>query len=287
MTDDRIGRLLRSWLEPRLGSEARGWFDDHLGQIAQGRWQAFALAFGLASRKLGKADLNLDADALIEADEVRSGWDPSTWTVDQSARTLLVLHWPSDDAQGYVATLDKLFASGEVGELVALYQALPVLPHPEAHRLRAAEGVRTNMKAVFCAVAHRNPYPAEQFDEGAWNQMVLKALFIGVPLAPIVGLDRRANAPLMRMLADYAHERWAAKRPISPELWRPVGPFADDQALDDLQRALLEGDDGHQRAAALALTACPHPRAAEILDQNPQRRDEVQAAAITWDSLAG
>ena len=71
------------------------------------------------------------------------------------------------------------------------------------------------MRPVFEAVAHRNPYPARHFDESAWNHLVLKALFIGSTLAPIEELDARANPTLMRMLCDYAHERWAAGRTIS------------------------------------------------------------------------
>ncbi len=73
-------------------------------------------------------------------------------------------------------------------------------------------------------MAHRNPYPSERFAENRWNHMVLKAIFVGSPLHPIQGLDARANPPLARMLCDYAHERWAAGRPVSPELLRCVGP---------------------------------------------------------------
>ncbi len=57
--------------------------------------------------------------------------------------------------------------------------------------------------------------------------MVLKALFVGSALDPIIGLDDRANPELARILIDYARERWAAARPVTPELWRTVTPFAD------------------------------------------------------------
>ena len=97
------------------------------------------------------------------------------------------------------------------------------------------------MRAVFEAVAHRSPYPKEQFAENRWNHMVLKALFVGSALHPIQGLEERANPTLARMLCDYAHERWAAGRPVSPELWRCVGPHADAEALADLQRVLATG----------------------------------------------
>jgi hypothetical protein len=102
------------------------------------------------------------------------------------------------------------------------------------HRLRAAEGVRTNMRVVFEAVAHHNPVSAEQLPEDAWNQMVLKALFVGSTLSP----DRRSGQPGQchpgAHAGDYAHERWSAGRQVSPELWRCVGPFASGALLADL-----------------------------------------------------
>ena len=101
--------------------------------------------------------------------------------------------------------------------------------------------MRSAVKPVFEAVAHRSPYPREIFDESAWNQMVLKALFIGSELAPIQGLDERANPDLAEVLLDYAHERWAAGRSVSPELWRCVGPFAHGRALKDLERVAATG----------------------------------------------
>ena len=227
------------------------------------------MAVSAAGRHVGKESLLLSADGVLDAAAARSGWRPARWTCDQAARTLLALALPHDDPVAYVAVLDRCFENADLGEQVALYQALPVLRHPEAHRARCAEGVRTNITAVFCAIAHENPYPKEHLTEEAWNQMVLKSLFVGVALHPIDGLDERANPTLMRMLCDYAHERWSAGRRVSPELWRCVGPHADDAAIKDLERALTGDDERSQWAAVLALSACNAPGAAELLASHP------------------
>ena len=125
------------------------------------------------------------------------------------------------------------------------------------------------MQPVFEAVAHANPYPAEQFSETQWNQMVLKALFVGSTLAPIQGLDERRNADLAGMLIDYAHERWAAGRPVSPELWRCVGPFAGEGDSPTSPRCLRVGSERERKAAALALAECPRPKRPCCLETAP------------------
>jgi hypothetical protein len=142
------------------------------------------------------------------------------------------------------------------------------------------------MQPVFEAIAHRNPYPKEEFDENAWNHMVLKALFIGSQLDPIQGLDKRGNPSLMRMLCDYAHERWAAERPVTPELWRCVGPFADEAALSDLERVLTTGSAAERQAAALALSASPSGRAREILRNAPDLARAAAAGKPGWTFLS-
>jgi hypothetical protein len=142
------------------------------------------------------------------------------------------------------------------------------------------------MRPVFEAVAHRNPYPKEWFDENAWNQLVLKALFIGTTLDPIQGLDERTNPRLARMLCDYAHERWAAGRPVSPELWRCVGPHADDAALEDLARVLETGSGEERKAAALALTSCPRPEAKALLARYPELEGSIARGEIRWAAFA-
>jgi hypothetical protein len=243
------------------------------------------MSVSLVPRKIGKADLALTATELAQAAASRPGWDPVDWSLDQAARIYLLLA-AGPDGEILARRLDQLCATADVGELVAFYRGLPFYPDPPRHVLRAAEGVRSNMKAVFEAVAHRNPFPAEQLPEGAWNQMVLKALFVGSQLHPIVGLDGRANVLLARMLCDYAHERWAAGRPVSPELWRCVGPYAMGGMVGDLGRVLEKGTDPERAAAALALSRSPDPAAAALLRTHPELSAAIAEKRISWQSLA-
>ncbi|MEF8735234.1 MAG: EboA domain-containing protein [Candidatus Accumulibacter necessarius] len=275
---------LQHWLDQRLDAASAQWLRESVATLKGGGTDRDLFrCISLASRKLGKAPLALDAAALAVAEKARPGWDPAPWTVDQAARIRLLLA-AATDSDTFVRRLDQLCATADLDELVAFYCGLPIYPDPPRHRLRAAEGLRTNMKVVFEAVAHRNPYPAEQLPEDAWNQMVLKALFVGSTLAPIVGLDSRANAILARMLGDYAHERWSAGRQVSPELWRCVGPFASGQLLADLGRVLETGTPPERAAAVLALRSASDPEARHLLDRHAALRDAVAARGIDWKS---
>ena len=91
---------------------------------------------------------------------------------------------------------------------------------------------------------------------------------------------------LAEILCDYAHERWAAGRPVTPELWRCVGPFASGAALDDLQRVATTGGDLDRKAAALALTASPAPDAAELVKAMAGLGTEIDSGGLTWEAVA-
>ena len=259
---------LQQWLERRLDAGGVAWLRDGVASVAAANTdRELYRCVSLVSRKLGKAPLALDPADMALAHAARPRWDPSLWTVDQAARILLLLA-ASADVDTFVRRLDQLCATADVDELVAFYRGLPLYPDAERHRMRAAEGLRSNMQVVFDAVAQRNPYPSEQLSEEAWNQMVLKALFVGSSLDHIVGLDDRANPHLARMLGDYAHERWAAGRPVSPELWRCVGPFASGPLLADLARVLESGTAPERQAAVLALRRATDPGARALLATN-------------------
>ncbi|MBE9205161.1 EboA family metabolite traffic protein [Nostoc sp. LEGE 06077] len=228
-----INDLLHHWVARQINQEAVTWLNEIREQINSGaNIRVFFSAFSRVPRYTGKHQLKLNSQDLNHTSAIRTGWVPSHWSVDQAARTLLVLTLAQADSEKYLSALEQVFITADVGELVTLYQALPLLPYPEKLQQRAAEGIRSNMTAVFNAVALRNPYPAEYFDNLAWNQMVLKALFVGSSLQLIQGLDLRANSELARMLIDYADERRSANRSVSQEICPLVEKFID---LKDLQ----------------------------------------------------
>ncbi|HAT10670.1 MAG TPA: hypothetical protein DCS97_08775, partial [Planctomycetes bacterium] len=216
--DDNAGvptpaELLHAALTAAIPAPAMAWLDDQLGRIAAGDERALYLALGLAGRRVGRAALTV-----VGAEAARPGWNPCAWSTDQAARTLLVLALPAGEPGRWQSVLERCFHAATVEELVALYQALPLLPHPERLVARAAEGVRNSMTPVFAAVALDNPFPAAHLSDEAFNQMVLKCFFSGCDSACISGLAGRRNADLGRMLAHYARERRIAGRPVDPAL---------------------------------------------------------------------
>lgn len=278
--------LLQSWLRRQLPSDAADWLDAQATAVhGSDTDRALFLAISMVHRRIGKTDLALSAADAAAAEAARPGWRPAGWSLDQAARIFLLLAG-GGPPERFGLRLEQLVATADVGELITFYRGLPLYPEQPRYVERAAEGVRTNMRAVFEAVAHGNPYPSEQFSESRWNQMVVKALFIGSTLHPIEGMERRWNADLTRMLCDYAHERWAAGRKVSYELWRGVGRYADGAAIDDLARVLDSGAPVERQAAALALGESPHRDAAGILGRDPALAAAVRGGQISWDALA-
>ena len=260
--------MILSWLKTRLDAPQLGWVEDQCRRIQQSAEpRALTLAIGLAPRKIGKADLSLSKEEAARASATRSNLDTTGWTTDGAARALFVLCSYCGGDAAFAARLDNVLATAEISELMAVLRGLPLYPAAQNLVPRAVEGVRSAMLPVFESVAHRNPFPAEHFSHDQWNQMVVKALFIGSTLAPIQGLDERRNAELATILVDYAHERWAAGRDVSPELWRCVGPFADKVGLEALERVMTSGTREERSVAAAALAECPAPSARSVLDR--------------------
>lgn len=285
--------LADEWIARVASGSAVSWFRSAIENVrgASGG-NALAVAIGLAPRRLGKADLSLTPDDAARASALRKGLDPCDWSVDQLARTALMVASYAGDEATFAAQFDAFCSAAEINELIALCRGLPVYPAAERLEPRAREAVRSGMKPVFEAVAHRNPYPVDFFSEDAWNQMVVKAFFIGSHLWPIQELDRRGNPRLARMLVDLARERWAAGRPVSGEVWRCVAPYADDEGIAALVRAFETGGERERLSVALALQQLSSQRVDAAFSEqrlaDPLARLQLHLATekIDWMSLA-
>ena len=187
------------------------------------------------------------------------------WTLDRIVRVLLLTNIQNKSEEDYCQTIETLFETAEINEAVALYTALPYLQYPEKWLYRATEAVRSNMGPVFDAIAFHNPYPAKNFSEAAWNQLILKCIFNDKPINLISGLDERANQVLANILSDFAHERWAAHRTIPPQVWRLVSKFITPTILKDINKLFDSENIQNQQAATLVCQESNNQSAKELL----------------------
>jgi hypothetical protein len=226
MTQAQIGaepaaaviEVLLQWLRRRLKPEASQWLEAETGrQSDTPDERRFGIALGLAGRRIGRDDLSLSAADLAAAQELRRGWRPDTWRTDEAARVALILATCTSDEESFAARVEGLCLTGELSEHVACLKGFAVFPTPVRLLRRAREATRSSMQPPFEAIACHNPYPADYFDDPAFNQMVVKCVFCGVPIETVVGLDERRNGELLRMMRDLVSERHAAGRPL-PDL---------------------------------------------------------------------
>jgi hypothetical protein len=284
-TFSKAREFLLSALETRLAPGDSAWLRAQCDALAAGAPErTLHLAFGLAVRRAGHAAFNASPAEQARAFAVHPGWDLRGWNLEQAARAALLLSMPRSDATVKAAL--ALFQTADLGEHVALVRALFLLPDAEALLHVAREAIRSNMGDVFHAVSQQNPYAAEHFDEIAWNQMIVKCLFVELPLGTIHGLDARANPELARMIAGLAHERWAAGRDISPEAWRCVAPFASpgSEAAAVLADAIARGG-AHRRAAALALWNLPRGAGRSVVAEGaPELVPGLESGTLTWET---
>ena len=166
-------------------------------------------------------------------ESIYPGFSKSVWSKQDFARARLMI---ALDKNVNESVLFSFFEIAEMKEQVALYKGLFLLENASTFTSQVAEGIRTNMANVFDAIASGNPFAYTYLDEDAWNQLVLKSFFMERKLYPIQYIDEGKNENLANMLQDYVKERWAAKRQISPEVWRMINGYL----RVDVKHILLE-----------------------------------------------
>ena len=281
-----LTEVLTSIIEKKVNQETCQWLLDKAAQSAdKNNNYQLNLTFTSIPRHTGKEEIVLEEPDEKKINSLLPGFTVEGWTVDRLCRVWLLMQLDSSDKEAYINRIENLFPQAEMNELVALYSALPVLSYPEAWKLRCAEGIRSNIGIVLDAIMYHNPFPAKYLDEGAWNQLVLKAFFTDKNMNYIEGLDERSNQHLANTLFDYVEERWAAGRTTSPQIWRLTGKYMDGSHFYMLDKLMNEGNETNQQAGALALSDCSFEKAATLLDQYPDLKTAIEQRKLTWQML--
>jgi hypothetical protein len=255
-----IHSLLRDAARGRLPPPGQAWLDGAVAEISElgaggGADERFGALLSGASRHAHRQPLAPTDAERGSARAAVEGLEIERWTLLETMRVALILARRDLARPGAGAAIESAFQYADEGELCALYRSLALWPDPKRFAARAGEGCRSNMRSVFEAVACDTPYPAKCFDDLAFNQCVVKAIFIGAPLWRVWGLDARLNPELARMALDLADERRSAGRPVQPELWLAIGKHGGARGVQSLERELDPGNPNQvgRRAAALAL----------------------------------
>jgi hypothetical protein len=281
---EKLTVLLSEIIKENVSSEVWGWLSEKAGLIRKGNIQQLNTAFAAVPRKTGKGTIHTPHEQEEKIQSIRN-IKIGRWPVDQLSRAWLLLHLDPVEKDTYITAIENLFRSAEMNELVALYASLPLFAYPAAWKHRCAEGIRNNIGTVLESVMCDNPYPAENLDEGAWNQLVLKAVFTEKPIHRIIGIEERANQPLANTLSDYAHERWAAHRTIIPQLWRNVGKFINADIFPDIERIAYSENSVEREAAMLACSQSHFKPAQDLLKKNTDLKSLIEKGELTWDTL--
>lgn len=283
----RVSALLYAIIKENSTSKASDWITQRL-QVTQetGALQQFNLTFTAIPRFTGKNTIRVTEEELAMLEAAIPGFTVYGWTLDGLTRAWWLLQLPVASQTEYEQAIEGLFNAAEMNELVALYNALPLLAWPEMWKLRTAEGIRSNIGIVLNAIMLDNPYPAKYLEEPAWNQLIMKAFFTDKPVQFIIGLDARTNVTLANILFDFAHERQAAGRPVNPMQWRLVAPFIDAHNFPDIERLWYSENNIEKEAAALVCAQSDYPAAKILLQQSAALREEIATGKLSWDTIA-
>ena len=219
-TSSAVVRCFTQLVERRVPPAAAAWFATR-GASARSR-QEFGEFFTLTARALGKATLALAKEEVEQLAASGVTWPIGHWGLDELGRVTVLLEASALAPDELLALVTECYDAAENRERQAVLKALAFLPEPQRFVELAVDACRTSILPVFEAIACENPYPARHFPELNFNQMVLKAVFVGLPLERIAGLEPRLTAELSRMALDYASERRAAGRPVPGDLSRLI-----------------------------------------------------------------
>ncbi len=213
-----IQSLLDDILHPRLSPQAIAYCRKGIAQEVPLDYPAFNRLIAMASRHARRHPLNLSDDEQLQIRNTMPGWDLAQWNLLELLRVRLIIAQQNLAENAFAEILIQAFQFADEGEACAFYKAIPLLPAPERFLWHMKEACRSNMRSIVWAAGCDNPFPVSYFDDIAWRQLVMKALFIEIPLVHIHHLEHRLSTTLANMANDYVAERTSAGRSIPTDI---------------------------------------------------------------------
>ncbi len=203
--------VLRKLLEGRF-PECERFFERAARDLAGAPDLSFRVLFASVPRRLGTAAAQtLPVQPPLESSLATR---PHCTVTDYARLWLIRQALPQIATAEQAGWLLQLLEAGEMGEQVSILRTLSLLPEPARFLEAGVQACRTNARDVFEAIVCENPFLVEHFPPLNFNQAIMKAIFMEVPLARVERLEQRITPELSRMAAGYVSERRAAGRPV-------------------------------------------------------------------------
>lgn len=268
-----------------FSASGQAWFDQALQALTASSQviDDLVLYSAMAKRKLGE-------ESLQRAAVIDTGFAPldvHRWSSAEAARLILLMTAIERDPTQAENIITAYYRMGDESEHMALLRGLILFAPADFLTVIALDAGRSNNLEVLAALILDNPYPGGLFDEAQFNQMVLKALFLGLSIERIEGLAERANPDLARMGENYVVEREQAGRSVPVDIWLAIGLCASETGRQQMIDYLDHEEIGHRYYCTLSLIRrlSSDPELLPVLRQRLDTEQETLILELLQDTF--
>lgn len=271
----RLSELIKEYCLNELQDEkTKSWLDQKLHSIKTD--QDFFISFALINKKIPRDHLQLSPAQIQTIHLKYPEFNIENWTLDQLCRFSLLMYYSLLS----VKSLTKLISVADTREQISIFKSITYLENASHFTPIVVNGIRTNIVDIFDAIALKNPFAASYFSQDEWNQMILKAVFMERPIYQIKNIDQRKNEKLAHILFDYARERWAASRRVTPELWRMISGYITEKLFVEMIKKIAEGNAPDQKAMLKLIQESNLDAAQQWLSSQ-----SIEIEPISWNQI--
>ncbi|GAB3266627.1 EboA domain-containing protein [Kineosporia babensis] len=147
--------------------------------------------------------------------------------------------------------IPDLYRYGDVNEKRAVILAIAERNTKDQLLDLARDAFRSNDPRLVTASAA--PGIVQNLSDEEADQLLMKCLFMGIPLDRVPAITGRSTARTAEMAANFVLERVCAGRDVSPDVWPIIDQHPPAEVLNQIEEQLASADPERRKAAAQAL----------------------------------